>query len=63
MHILLMTIRWDWLKLAADGRSVQADLRGEPKADETGKLWTPGAVDFFRIVNEQLQVTKRQGSE
>ena len=36
---------------------MQADLKGEPKADETGKLWTPGAVDFFRIVNEQLQVT------
>lgn len=37
---------------------VQADLKGEPRADETGKLWTPGAVDFFRIVNEQLQVTQ-----
>ena len=35
---------------------MQADLKGEPKADDTGKLWTPGAVDFFRIVNEQLQV-------
>lgn len=41
---------------------LQADLKEEPKADETGRLWTPGAVDFFRIVNEQLQVTQTVSS-
>ena len=41
---------------------MQADLKSEPKADKTGKLWTPGAVDFFRIVNEQLQVTQTVSS-
>ena len=32
----------------------QGDLSGEPKQADDGKLWTPGAVDFFRIVNEQV---------
>ena len=33
----------------------QGDLSGEPKQADDGKLWTPGAVDFFRIVNEQVR--------
>jgi len=37
---------------------MQADLNGEPKQAEDGKLWTPGAVDFFRIVNEQITVVE-----
>lgn len=40
----------------------QADLSGEPKQKEDGQLWTPGAVDFFRIVNEQLSVVEEVSS-
>ena len=36
----------------------QGDLSGEPKQADDGKLWTPGAVDFFRIVNEQVSVVE-----
>ena len=41
---------------------MQADLKGEPKRGEDGKLWTPGAVDFFRIVNEQMLVVQEVSS-
>ena len=37
---------------------LQGDLNSEPKMAEDGKPWTPGAVDFFRIVNEQLIVVE-----
>lgn len=36
----------------------QADLKSEPRQAEDGRLWTPGAVDFFRTVNEQLSVVE-----
>ena len=34
----------------------QADFRNEPKVSDAVRVWTPGAVDFFRILNEQLAV-------
>eukprot|EP00887_Chlorella_sp_A99_P000004 scaffold16.g4.t1 len=40
-----------WLKNIVDG-----DFRFDPKESADGKVWTPGAVDFFRILNEQVAV-------
>ena len=41
--------------LTASGWPIlQADLSAEPKVADDGTLWTPGAVDFFRIVNTQV---------
>ena len=37
-------------------------MSGEPKQADDGKLWTPGAVDFFRIVNEQVSVVEEVSS-
>ena len=37
-------------------------MGGEPKQKEDGQLWTPGAVDFFRIVNEQVSVVEEVSS-
>jgi len=34
---------------------VAADLALPPQEEEGGRLWTPAGVDFFRIVNEQLE--------
>ena len=33
---------------------LQADMSAEPKVADDGTVWTPGAVDFFRIVNTQV---------
>ena len=33
---------------------LQADMASEPKMSDEGTLWTPGAVDFFRVVNAQV---------
>ncbi|CAK0787040.1 hypothetical protein CVIRNUC_010256 [Coccomyxa viridis] len=41
---------------------LQGDMSGEPKQADDGKLWTPGAVDFFRIVNEQVSVVEEVSS-
>ncbi len=35
---------------------VEGDFKFEPKASAEGRMWTPGAVDFFRILNEQVAV-------
>lgn len=34
---------------------VTADLHLPPQQEEGGRLWTPAGVDFFRIINEQLE--------
>ena len=41
---------------------LQGDMSREPKQADDGKLWTPGAVDFFRIVNEQVSVVEEVSS-
>ena len=33
---------------------MQADMSTEPKESDDGRVWTPGAVDFFRVVNAQV---------
>ena len=35
---------------------LQGDFKFEPKASGEGRMWTPGAIDFFRILNEQVAV-------
>ena len=35
---------------------LQGDFKFDPKATAEGRMWTPGAVDFFRILNEQVAV-------
>eukprot|EP00884_Botryococcus_braunii_P015581 jgi/Botrbrau1/2706/Bobra.0203s0048.1 len=37
---------------------LEADLAGSPKQAEDGRLWTPGAVEFFRMVNEQVALVE-----
>ena len=39
-----------WIK-----NMVSADLNMAPSQEESGRLWTPAGVDFFRSVNEQLE--------
>ena len=34
----------------------QGDFKHDPKESAEGRMWTPGAVDFFRILNEQVSV-------
>ena len=33
---------------------VQADLTEEPKLDKDGLLRTPGTIEFFRLVNDDV---------
>lgn len=40
---------------------VESDFNGEPRASTEGKLWTPGPVDLFRIMDEQLAVASKAG--
>mmetsp|Transcript_19085 Transcript_19085/g.53180 ORF Transcript_19085/g.53180 Transcript_19085/m.53180 type:complete len:779 (+) Transcript_19085:187-2523(+) len=37
---------------------VASDLDKTPTEREDGRLWTPGAIDFFRLVNEQVAVVQ-----
>ncbi len=40
---------------------VEQDFKGEPAISQEGKLWTPGPVDLFRILDEQLGVAASAG--
>lgn len=35
---------------------LQADMKAQPRMAEDGRLWTPGSVDFFRTINEQVHI-------
>lgn len=47
-----------WLANIVDG---DFQPGAEPKVSATGQVWTPGAVDFFRILNEQVAVVSVEG--
>lgn len=36
------------------GNIVRDDYSGKPKISSEGRAWTPGPIDFFRILHEQL---------
>ena len=39
---------------------LDSDIASEPKTDKEGKLWTPGFVDFFRILNDAFAAIERE---
>lgn len=40
---------------------VSSDFGTEPRATSDGRMWTPGPVDLFRILDEQLKVAADAG--
>ena len=41
------------------GNIVREDYAGRPKVSPEGRAWTPGPIDFFRILHEQLGLVWR----
>lgn len=39
---------------------LESDVLSEPKTDKNEKLWTPGFVDFFRILNDGFSVVEKE---